>query len=302
MTENSTVQNVQSGEQTGAVDQQESYNPAYDNNDKFDRDDSQTGAVDQSDLIEDEEDDVSEDTDIADPDDADQDSDSQTREDNAIARQARLRAAQEAKQQIETAKLEAVADADKRVAGSGIINPYTKLPFASVKEIEEYGKSMHELNLEEEAKKLGKTVEQLKEDAENAAYIKRKRHEESEAEKAKQKELESRRFIEEDIACFTERYPDVDLAKLDANEKFRKFCGSRYGKEPLADIYADYIDIVGEAQKQAEFKRKSKSERSTGTGASGGEMLTSDQKRDLEEWNAQYPELTMTPKEFLSRN
>lgn len=41
--------------------------------------------------------------------------------------------------------------------------------------------------------------------------------------------------------------PEADLAGLDASESFRRFCGSRYGREPLSELYADYLEVAGGA-------------------------------------------------------
>lgn len=61
------------------------------------------------------------------------------------------------------------------------------------------------------------------------------------------REEEQMRFIAEDAREFARRYPEADLAGLDASESFRRFCGSRYGREPLSDLYADYLEVAGGA-------------------------------------------------------
>ena len=110
------------------------------------------------------------------------------------------------------------------------------------------------------------------------------------------------RWIAKDTAAFAEAYPDVDLGKLDENRAFRRFCGSRYGREPLADLYGDWLEIAKEAQIGAVAKSESKSSRSTGAGGgSGSDTLTASQQRALDEWNRNYPNMKMTAKEFLSR-
>lgn len=127
----------------------------------------------------------------------------------------------------------------------------------------------------------------------------------AEAEKpgaAEDPEAELKRWIAEDAAAFVEAYPDADLVKLDGDARFRRFCGSRYGREPLKDLYADWLEITGTAAREAAARSASKSERSTGTGGgSGTDTLTAAQQRDLDEWNRSYPNMRMTAKEYLSR-
>ena len=111
-----------------------------------------------------------------------------------------------------------------------------------------------------------------------------------------------KRWIAEDAAAFVEAYPEADLAKLDGDARFRRFCGSRYGREPLKDLYADWLELTGAAAREAAARSASKSERSTGTGGgAGADTLTAAQQRDLDEWNRSFPNMRMTAKEYLSR-
>ena len=110
-----------------------------------------------------------------------------------------------------------------------------------------------------------------------------------------------REFIRRDAEEFRRQYPDVDLRELDADPLFRLFCGSRYGREPLADLYGDYLALTEQAG-LAQRRRESRYERATGSGGSGGgEALTAAEQRELNEWNKAYPQMKMTAKEFLSR-
>ncbi|MBR6114617.1 MAG: hypothetical protein IKQ10_05465 [Oscillospiraceae bacterium] len=109
-------------------------------------------------------------------------------------------------------------------------------------------------------------------------------------------------FIARDYDEFARRFPRVDVAALDADGVFRRFCGSRYGKEPLADLYEDYLAVVSAVYETAMARIGSKSARATGSGrGSGGEALTAAQQRALDEWNRANPGMKMTAKEFLSR-
>ena len=110
------------------------------------------------------------------------------------------------------------------------------------------------------------------------------------------------RWIARDAALFAAAYPDVDLAKLDGDTAFRRFCGSRYGKEPLASLYADWQELTETMKQAAAVRSESKAGRSTGAGVgSGADTLTAAQQRALDEWNRDYPHMRMTAKEFLSR-
>ena len=122
------------------------------------------------------------------------------------------------------------------------------------------------------------------------------------AEPPEDPEAALKRWIAEDAAAFVEAYPEADLAKLDGDARFRRFCGSRYGREPLKDLYADWLELTGAAAREAAVRSASKSERSTGTGGgAGADTLTAAQQRDLDEWNRSFPNMRMTAKEYLSR-
>ncbi|MBE7002671.1 MAG: hypothetical protein E7425_00085 [Ruminococcaceae bacterium] len=113
-----------------------------------------------------------------------------------------------------------------------------------------------------------------------------------------------RGFIESDVREFTRQYPQFgtrELSELESNPQFRRFCGTRFGREPLAELYGDYLTVVGDAGEAAVSKASRRSARSTGGGVSGSGMLTAEQRRVLKEWNAEHPEMAMTAKEFLRR-
>lgn len=119
-----------------------------------------------------------------------------------------------------------------------------------------------------------------------------------------ERETEDRRqWIRGDAQAFAAEFPEVDLAELDNNKAFRRFCGSRYGREPLAGLYRDYLEIAGGAEQAGRARSEGKQARETGTGSGrgGGDGLTAAQQRDLEEWNRAFPGMKMTAKEFLSR-
>lgn len=191
---------------------------------------------------------------------------------------------------------------DEEIAGLGIPNPYTGRPFGSFKEFQEYGKQFKRENLETEAKKKGVTVEALEEERENRSFLARKRREEQEQRAAVKAAQDRSAFLERDLKAFVGKHPDVDVAKLEQNPKFRKFAGDRLYRVPLSELYGDFSELVSDAERAAVEKAAGKQSRSTGGAQSGGmELLTPTQRSALDEWNTNNPDMKMTAKEFLGR-
>ena len=219
----------------------------------------------------------------------------QSRAENAALKAARLQGSREAEDRL-------WKQFDREIAESGAVNPTTGKPFQNFKEFQEYGKKYQEELLEEQAEKTGRPVEELREEAENRAYLSKKRREEA----TKKDETEKRNAdldrLVADAMDFQEKYPGVDIRKLEQNQKFRKFAGNRLYKEPLADLYADFVELVADAQAVATAKATSKASRGTG-GGTGGETitLTPSQQKALDEWNSNNPDMKMTAKEFAGR-
>jgi len=221
----------------------------------------------------------------------------QSREDNHAAKAARQRAEREAKAEIEKARREAKAEFNNLLKNSGVKNPYTEKNFESIEEFTEYGQKLKEAEQRERAEEEGKTLAEIQQEDADKEYLARKRQEDSE--KADKEKADER--VKEDLAELTERYPDVDVSNLLTNDSFLKFAGTRLGHEPLADLYSDFVDLVGTAEKNGRLK-DTRGSRSTGSGDQGGVRLSAGQQRALEEWNRNYPELKMTPKEFLNQS
>ena len=108
-------------------------------------------------------------------------------------------------------------------------------------------------------------------------------------------------FAARDLQDFVERYGDVNVNDLMMNGSFCRFCGSRLGSEPLAQLYEDYLAVTGDAGTAALTRAMSRRSRSTGGGTAQGRVLTPEQRRELERWNEENPELAMTAREFLER-
>lgn len=219
---------------------------------------------------------------------------SQSREENAAVRAARLRERAEAERRER-------ARADEEIASAGIINPYTGVAFKTLEEFKEYGKRYNADRIAEEAKKTGKTVEELTEEQENKAFVAKMRKQEQERTKKAADEQKRLDFAIKDVKQFQTAHPQVDVGKLIENKTFLRFAGSRYGVEPLSELYDDYCAIVGDAGRAAVLKSESKADRSTGSAGGGAESLTAAQRSALAEWNAANPDMQMTAKEFLKR-
>lgn len=194
----------------------------------------------------------------------------------------------------------AAKETNARIAGAGLIDPITGKPIETLEDFEEYGKRYRQQRLEAKAKKENKTVDQVEEEETALEMLRKKRREDGEKEEQERKLQEHKEWLRKDFEDFSATFPDVDLTKLEQDKRFRKFCGERFGKEPAAILYADYLEVVESAQQSAAARRQEKQDRSTGTGGGGGgDVLTAAQRRELEAWNAAYPKLKMTEKEFL---
>lgn len=191
---------------------------------------------------------------------------------------------------------------DEQISGLGIPNPYTGKPFVSFEEFRNYGEQFKREQLEAEAKRKGKSVAELEEEAENRSYLSRKRQEEKNQREALDALETKKAFVKADLSAFVKKFPAVDPAKLEQNPKFRKFAGKRLYQEPLSELYEDFVDLVSDTERAAVEKTASKAARSTGGGQGGGtELLTASQRAELEEWNRDNPGMKMTAKEFLGR-
>lgn len=65
---------------------------------------------------------------------------------------------------------------------------------------------------------------------------------------------EQQKWFADDKQKFTEKFPDVDLQSLIKETSFKKFAKGRAGKEPLGDIYSDYLDLEKEYEKKIQTK------------------------------------------------
>ena len=191
---------------------------------------------------------------------------------------------------------EAEAELAQRIRATRIPDPTRPgKNLETLEDLEAYSERYHRAAREKQARESGKTVEELEREEQV-------REAGEQALRTREEENRSRDFVRQDLQAFRAVYPDVDIGKLERNEAFRRFCGSRYGKEPLASLYADWLAIMGDARESAQLRQDSREERSTGSGRGGnGVALNSREQQALDEWNAAYPDMRMTAKEFMER-
>ncbi len=196
----------------------------------------------------------------------------------------------------------AMREINERIARSGMRDPGSGETIRSIEALESYGESYRKAQIKQRAQKEGRSEAEVEEEEANRAFVSESRRKAEEDRKQKDEEKKRLDWARQDAAAFGEEYPDVDLGALTENKAFIRFCGSRFGREPLAGLYADFLEVAGEAGKAAAAKAESKDRRSTGTGAgSGAEALTAAQQKELDEWNRSYPQMKMTAKEYLAR-
>ena len=216
---------------------------------------------------------------------------SQSREENAAIRAARIRAQRDAEASVR-------AQVDAEIAGLGIDDPYNQgRKLGSLDDLRAYREETQKRRLAKKAKETGRSVEELAAEEADRAYLAGMRREAS----ARKTQEQARQWFSRDLARFQREHPEADAVSLENNPQFRRFCGSRFGREPLTSLYDDYVGMMGDAGKAAVAKASSHSARSTGGGSSGGAQLTREQKAELDRWNEENPEMAMTAKEFLRR-
>ena len=221
----------------------------------------------------------------------------QTREFNAAMAATRRRAEKETAERL-------TRERDEQIAALRIPNPGKPGTFfGNMKDLQDYGGEMRRADAEKRAKETGRKVEEIMAEDEERAFVREQMDKASRTRAAEDAEKRQREFIAADLAAFQEKFPDVDVAKLDGNKQFRRFAGSRYGKEPLAELYEDFRAVAGEAAAAGAARKADRQDRGTGAGSGGGtnNVLTAEQRAELRAWNENHPEMKMTEKEFLDR-
>jgi chromosome segregation ATPase len=167
---------------------------------------------------------------------------------------------------------------------------------------EELKKAQELESLQDEATQSGTSPELLAEIRELKKELSEIKAERQAKETAMKEEVRKNKEWEDQITEFEEAYSDVDLKELNNNDRFIKFIKGKQGT--LKDLYADFVDFIGDTEKSTIIKMKSKEARSTtsskGSGGSDGGTygLNSEQLATLEDWNRRNPQMKMSPKEF----
>lgn len=197
----------------------------------------------------------------------------------------------------------AMEEVSRRISRARMRDPVSGETIRDLDGLENYSKAYRAQQIQARAKAEGRSVAEVTEEEDNRDFLREQRAEAAEKKRREEEDAKQQRWIAQDAAAFAEAYPDVDLGKLDGDAAFRKFCGSRYGREPLADLYGDYLELAGSARQAAAARNESREGRSTGSGggSTSDARLTARQQRELDEWNAAYPSMKMTAKEFLNR-
>lgn len=149
----------------------------------------------------------------------------QSRERNA--EEARKRREAEKAEAVNKARIEAVIDVTDGV------NPYTGGEIKDADDVEEY------LAMRQIKKNGGDPL------SDYSDYVKNKRRAEREE---RQREAERNERARNDIAEFKKANPNVEVGDLFNDQKFSKFADGKLGRVPLATIYSDYRELVGETR------------------------------------------------------
>lgn len=279
------LENLYDAGREEVVDPQE--NPNYD--------DGQEGVVDSPDADEMSGNETGDPQDAADTGVADRKPAKQSRRVNheaKLARQAAERATEERMR----------AEYDRMIAGAGLENPYTGRRMETVKDFTEYSEKLREERLQAEAKRTGKSIAVLREEEENRAFLSNLRRNAQQQAEQKAAPAEPAFDLASDAEEFAQAYPDVDIVKLEQDQRFKRFAGTRLYREPITQLYEDYLELTNGAAQAATARAQSKAQRSTSAGSTGGDVqLTNAQRQQLDAWNRKYPNMKMTAKEFLGR-
>lgn len=160
------------------------------------------------------------------------DAEKQSREQNAA--NARRRREAERQAALKEAREQAIIETLKGK------NPYTGEPMKDSADVDEY------LAMREIEEKGGDPLTDFS----------RHHKEKAREQVAKDKETEEEKeWYRKDAEAFKTKYPDIDLGKLIQDEGFQLFADGKVEKKiPLAEIYENYIKIVGGFEKQAQKK------------------------------------------------
>lgn len=162
----------------------------------------------------------------------------QTRADNSKYAEMR-RKQEEANKEKEALKLEGIREGIKQAYNG--VNKFTDKPLTDNHSID-----LFMMQLEMEKKGLD-PINDLPE------YI---------AEKNREKAIElaneekKKDWFVKDGEDFAKAHPDVSIDELSKDAKFNRFAKGKIGNQPLKEIYEDYMELVGEFNKEADVKSR----------------------------------------------
>jgi transcriptional regulator with XRE-family HTH domain len=119
-----------------------------------------------------------------------------------------------------------------------------------------------------------------------------------EADEAAEKKQKDDEAWNKQVKDFEEKYENIDIAKLAEDKKFIKFAKGKGA--PLTEMYEEYLDFLGDSEKEFTAKIQSNIDRSTSSGKQKGDALggtygLSADEQELAKENG------MTLKEFYER-
>lgn len=120
--------------------------------------------------------------------------------------------------------------------------------------------------LQDQADRYGSNPELLAEIRAMRKKIESLEQERVEVQRQQQARLEANQKAQREVDEFAAKYPDIDHAKLSANQKFNKFFRRADPKLTLTEVYEDFLELVGDVEKAAIEKTKSNLSRATGSG------------------------------------
>ena len=107
--------------------------------------------------------------------------------------------------------------------------------------------------------------------------------------------------LDEGLDALIKQYPEVDLTDLAADPFFAVFAKGR--DADIAGIYEDFTAFYGAMEAQLSEKYRRRTDRSTSVGSARNTHsragLSDEQYGFLSDWNHEYPEYSMTAKEYM---
>jgi hypothetical protein len=151
--------------------------------------------------------------------------------------------------------------------------------------------------LQDEAKEKGATPELLAEIKQLKAEIADMKKEREDKKKEEEKKQQEKEAFNNQVKEFEEKYPNIDLDKLNKDADFLEFLEASNPNLTLSQVYAKFEKFVGGAESKAIAKIQSNVERSTSSGrnkgdANGGTYGLTPRQQDLARQNG------MTNKEY----